>query len=95
MSNAEVKEIIDDRVNYMIDRSQEWVEEFGMQYETVTNGAFQNVKSLKEYDLQPTKSQKDKHWNINSFKSIGWVDPFPKKIQVGKFSEPKLKQADI
>ena len=40
MSNAEVKEIIDDRVNYMIDRSQEWVEEFGMQYETVTNGAF-------------------------------------------------------
>ena len=48
-----------------------------------------NIKYLKKYGLADEKD-KDESYLINSFKQIGWPDPFPEEnIFKTKFKSPK------
>ena len=63
----------------MRERTKEFLGEFDLQDSTVIHGGFQNIKSLKPYKLSDPNAKREKleSWKINSFKSIGWPDPFP------------------
>ena len=74
MKDAEIEEIIADRIAYAEKESAALLESFHMTDNTVAIGAFCPVwKPKTAYNLKP---QKESHL-IHSFQSLGWPDPFP------------------
>lgn len=67
------------------------VEKLDLMDDTVEVGAFSNVKSIKTYgfDSEP------KSYLIDAFSAIGWTDPFPKPMNQGKYSKPKVSGEKI
>jgi hypothetical protein len=74
LEDAEIQEIIQDRIDFAETEGKALLSSFHMNDFTVEIGAFIKIRDAKTiYDIKPG----EKSYNINSFESIGWPDPFP------------------
>lgn len=79
MSQSEIQEIIEDRVDFMVNKGLEINQGVQMRHETVKIGLLPlKANNYEFYGENQT-------FNINFFHQLGWPDPFPNKIKDGKF----------
>ena len=79
MSQSEILEIIEERVDFTVNRGNELNDELAIKHETIKI-ALLPIKA-NNYEIYNEKQS----FNINCFHQIGWPDPFPNKMKDGKF----------
>ena len=84
MDKSEIEEIMNDRLNYMMEDYSYLTDQFNVGNVVIKRSAFQRLKHLQEYDLLDEQPH-----HVSSFNSIGWPDPFPLPITMyqGKYKE--------
>ena len=79
MSPSEILEIIEERIEFTVNRANEMNNELSIKHETIKI-ALLPIKA-NNYEIYNEKQS----FNINYFHQIGWPDPFPNKMKDGKF----------
>ena len=88
MNNSEIEEIIGDWISYLKREFKVLTNNFHMNDETIEVGSTSQIKFTGTYDFDT----KPKSYVVDSLAHIGWPDPFPKPIALGKAIEPKLSR---
>jgi hypothetical protein len=72
MEDAEVEQVIDQRIDILKDRAQKLYKDYYLHTDTAEI-SFMPIKNSVSYGFKT----ETKHWLINSFHQVGWPDPFP------------------
>ena len=93
MDFDEVREIIDDRVEWLKAECRALADGWHMTDETMAEAGFRQLRVLKAHGLKDRPAP----YLIHSFRQIGWPDPFPRPLTQysGKYQGPKLTDDDI
>ena len=80
MEDADVQEIIDDRLEYLLSEFQSHIERFELSNKVVKFGSFETIKDPSFYGLE----ERSLTFHVNDLKAIGWPDPFPHPLRTSK-----------